>query len=136
MGLPTLRHPVALRLFHGYANYPQRLDQILAAYAAHLKVLLGDLREIRHSLGDIEGFGYPALVAEWGLSYFAAELEAVTRQSSGREPADLTQLEDVCHLRGPPSTGRDTLSRTLGPNSASSGGGSDRRRQASIRPRG
>jgi hypothetical protein len=59
------------------------MRQLLEEYDAELGVALRDLHEVRASLrgNDSPGepFFYPAIVAEWGLEYFAAEARHTRR---------------------------------------------------------
>jgi len=61
----------------GHASEPERTRQMLHDYLAELDQALTDLHGVRESLrgADSEGepFRFPALVADWGLDYFAAE---------------------------------------------------------------
>ena len=76
-GFPVLKHPVLLRLLVGHASEPARTRQMLHDYLAELDRAVADLGGVRESLrgADSEGepFRFPALVADWGLDYFAAE---------------------------------------------------------------
>jgi DNA-binding PadR family transcriptional regulator len=73
---PTvLKHSVALRLFFGHLGRPERLQEILSEYAQALEKTLTELRAIREELGDDPQFRFPALVAEWGLAYYRAEVD-------------------------------------------------------------
>ncbi|RYB96150.1 PadR family transcriptional regulator [Nocardioides glacieisoli] len=76
-GFPVLKHPVLLRLLVGHASEPARTRQMLHDYLVELDQALADLGGVRESLrgADSEGepFRFPALVADWGLDYFAAE---------------------------------------------------------------
>jgi DNA-binding PadR family transcriptional regulator len=77
IGFPVLKHTVLLRLLIGHATQPVRIAAMLEEYVAQLAVAVADLRDVRDSLrgGDAPGqaFYYPAVVADWGLDYFAAE---------------------------------------------------------------
>ena len=87
VGFPTLKHTVLLRLLVGHASEPERMREILEEYVADLADALHDLRGVRESLrgADAPGepFHYPAVVADWGLDYFAAETRH-TRRALGR----------------------------------------------------
>ena len=76
-GFPVLKHPVLLRLLIGHATEPGQTRRMLHDYLDELDQALKDLGEVRESLrgADSEGqaFRFPALVADWGLDYFAAE---------------------------------------------------------------
>jgi DNA-binding PadR family transcriptional regulator len=83
IGFPTLKHTVLLRLLIGHASDPERMRQILQDYDAELGDALRDLQQVRASLRGAdspgEAFFYPAIVAEWGLEYFAAEARHARR---------------------------------------------------------
>lgn len=77
VGFPVLKHPVALRLLLGALVDPEAITGMLRD---HLKALEEErlaLEQVRTSLegrdrpGD--SFRYPALVADWGISYFDHE---------------------------------------------------------------
>lgn len=76
-GFPVLKHPVLLRLLVGHASAPERTRQMLHDYLDELDAALADLGEVREALRGSdragEPFRFPALVADWGLDYFAAE---------------------------------------------------------------
>lgn len=74
-GFPVLKHPVALRLLMGHLSSPEQLDEMLEGYLAQLAERRKDLQVIRDSLGDDPAFQYPAMVADWGLSYYDSEAE-------------------------------------------------------------
>ena len=95
-GFPVLKHPVLLRLLVGHASEPERIRQMLHDYLAELDEARADLGHVRAALrgadGEGEAFRFPALVADWGLDYFAAE-ERHTRSalaSLGRTTAEPT----------------------------------------------
>jgi DNA-binding PadR family transcriptional regulator len=76
-GFPVLKHPVALRLLLGALVDP---DSVVAMLRTHLEALDEEraaLEQVRVSLqgSDAPGdaFRYPALVADWGMSYFTHE---------------------------------------------------------------
>ena len=75
---PTLRHPVALRLFFGHLGDPDRLRALLEEHRARCEELLAQLDAIRAELGDDPTFRYPALVAQWGQRYYRGEADAAT----------------------------------------------------------
>ncbi len=95
-GFPVLKHPVLLRLLVGHASDPARTRQMLHDYLAELDRALTDLTEVREGLRGVDRdgqpFRYPAMVADWGLDYFAAEAAHTQRA--------LASLDDP----GPPST--------------------------------
>lgn len=77
VGFPVLKHPVALRLLLGALVDPAAIRDLLTDHVAALEREHGALAEVRESLlgSDAPGqpFRYPAMVADWGLSYFAHE---------------------------------------------------------------
>ncbi|PZR68053.1 MAG: PadR family transcriptional regulator [Candidatus Dormiibacter spiritus] len=76
---PVLKHSVALRLFFGSHARPNRLIELMAEHVEAMRHILGELSEVRLGLADNPQFRYPALVAEWGQAYFAAEAESAAR---------------------------------------------------------
>jgi len=88
-GFPVLKHPVLLRLLVGHASDPDRNRQMLHDYLAELDRALADLGEVREALRgsdrDGEPFRFPALVADWGLDYFAAETRHARRALASLE---------------------------------------------------
>ncbi len=76
-GFPVLKHPVALRLLLGHLVDPEVTIAMVREHIAALDAERAALQEVRTSLhgrdeiGDT--FGHPALVADWGLDYFAHE---------------------------------------------------------------
>jgi DNA-binding PadR family transcriptional regulator len=90
VGFPTLKHTVLLRLLVGHAAEPARMREMLEQYVADLADALRDLRRVRESLhgADAPGepFHYPAVVADWGLEYFAAETRHTRRALARLSP--------------------------------------------------
>ena len=76
-GFPVLKHPVALRLLLGALVDPAAVTDLLQQHLVALEEERTDLEKVRVSLegADREGqdLRYPALVADWGLSYFDHE---------------------------------------------------------------
>lgn len=76
-GFPVLKHPVALRLLLGGLVEPETVRELLARHVKALEEERAALTEVRESLTGRdrpgEPFRYPAMVADWGLSYFAHE---------------------------------------------------------------
>ena len=93
-GFPVLKHPVLLRLLVGHATEPDQTLQMLEDYVADVARARDDLADVRAMLRGAdrpgEAFRFPALVAEWGLDYFAAE----TRHAR-QAMASLTGSADV-----------------------------------------
>ncbi len=77
VGFPVLKHPVALRLLLGALVDPATLTRMLEDHLAALDEDRAALGQVRRSLEgrDQPGdpFRYPALVADWGSSYFEHE---------------------------------------------------------------
>jgi DNA-binding PadR family transcriptional regulator len=77
VGFPVLKHPVALRLLLGALVDPATVTRMLRDHLAALDEERVALEEVRRSLDgqDRPGdpFRYPALVADWGSSYFQHE---------------------------------------------------------------
>ncbi len=88
---PVLKHPVALRLLLGHLVEPEQSRSLLEQHLEALTRRITDLQAVRDSLRgrDEAGqpFRYPAMVADWGLSYFASEHSIVEKL--------LTRLEEV-----------------------------------------
>jgi DNA-binding PadR family transcriptional regulator len=76
-GFPVLKHPVALRLLLGALVEPETVRDLLARHVKALEEEYAALAAVRESLtgsdAPDEPFRYPAMVADWGLSYFAHE---------------------------------------------------------------
>jgi len=94
-GFPVLKHPVLLRLLIGHAAEPEQTRRMLHDYVAELDLALHDLAAVREALRGAdhpgEAFRFPALVADWGLDYFAAETRHAERalaslDETGPEP--------------------------------------------------
>jgi DNA-binding PadR family transcriptional regulator len=75
----SLKHSVVLRLFFGHAAEPERLREVLQDFADQVRELIEDLRGISEEIADHDQFFYPAVVAEWGIGYYEAELRAAER---------------------------------------------------------
>lgn len=75
VGPPLLKHSVALRLFFGHQVRHDRLRQVLSEYGEWARVQQRELAELREELDP--ALPYPAMVATWGVAYFAAEVAAV-----------------------------------------------------------
>ena len=77
VGFPVLKHPVALRLLLGALMDPESVTSMLRNHLVALERERTDLERVRVSLegrdATGEPFRYPALVADWGLSYFDHE---------------------------------------------------------------
>ncbi|QSB15419.1 helix-turn-helix transcriptional regulator [Natronosporangium hydrolyticum] len=91
---PTLKHPVALRLFFGHRAAPERLRSALTSYLEWARAQTTDLAELRAALGA--DFPYPDLVAAWGEQHYAAEIAAAE--------ATLTALDQPPDHRATPDT--------------------------------
>ncbi|WP_166409119.1 PadR family transcriptional regulator [Labedella phragmitis] len=77
VGFPILKHPVALRLLMGRLSTPERLQEMLEQHLRDLDARRADLQGVRDMLGDDHQRRYAALVAEWGLAYYASESRIV-----------------------------------------------------------
>jgi DNA-binding PadR family transcriptional regulator len=77
VGFPVLKHPVALRLLLGALVDPDAVTSMLRDHLVALDEERADLARVRDSLDGADATGqrfrYPALVADWGLSYFDHE---------------------------------------------------------------
>ena len=98
-GFPVLKHPVLLRLLVGHASEPERTRQMLHDYLTELDQAVADLGEVREGLrgADRAGqpFRFPAMVADWGLDYFAAEAVHTQRAlASLEDPGRSTTAQD------------------------------------------
>ena len=91
-GFPVLKHTVLLRLLVGHVTEPEQTRRMLLDYVAELDQALIDLTGVRAGLRGSdrpgEPFRFPALVADWGLDYFAAETRHARRA--------LASLDDTC----------------------------------------
>ncbi|HYI58294.1 MAG TPA: PadR family transcriptional regulator [Microlunatus sp.] len=83
---PILKHPVALRLLMGSISSPDAARAMLTDYRRTLAERRAELSAVRESLADRPEFAYPALVADWGLAYYASE-DAIVAELSERLPA-------------------------------------------------
>ena len=72
-----LKHPVALRLLLGALVEPETITAMLEAHLEALEEERAELEKVRISLHGVDQVGdqfrYPALVADWGMSYFEHE---------------------------------------------------------------
>ena len=72
---PTvMKHGLALRLFFGHAADQDRLVVLLEQFIASVEESLAQLAIVQEYTENSAGFDYPALVAEWGINYYQAEL--------------------------------------------------------------
>lgn len=83
---PTLRHPVALRLFFGHLAQPHQLRALLDEHRQRCEELLAQLDAVRAELGDDPTFRYPALVAQWGQRYYRGEADAAANTAHHLPP--------------------------------------------------
>lgn len=72
-GFPLLKHPVALKLLMGGLSSPDAMAAMLTDYRAALAERRAELQVVRDSLEGRSELAYPALVADWGLSYYDSE---------------------------------------------------------------
>jgi DNA-binding PadR family transcriptional regulator len=74
---PVLKHPVALRLLLGALVDPATIVALLEEHLGALDEERAELEKVRVSLEGVDRpgdpFRYPALVADWGISYFEHE---------------------------------------------------------------
>lgn len=84
---PILKHPVALRLLMGGLSSPEAMRTMLDRYRAALADRRADLLAVRESLRDRPEFAYPAMVADWGLSYYDSEDSIVAQLAARLAPA-------------------------------------------------
>lgn len=83
---PILKHPVALRLLMGHLMTPDHVEKLLGGYREALVDRRAELQDVRDLLGDNPDVKFPALVADWGLAYYAAEDKIVTKLIAGLGP--------------------------------------------------
>lgn len=74
---PSLKHPIALRVFFGHLLAPEDLRKALVAHRDWCEKVLADLEEVRESLTGDPVWRNAALVADWGLDYYSGDLAAV-----------------------------------------------------------
>lgn len=78
-GQPVLKHGVALRVFLGHLADRERLRATVAEHRRRCEELLLELEGVEADLGDDPTWHHARLVAEWGRTYYAAEVEAARR---------------------------------------------------------
>lgn len=74
---PSLKHPVALRVFFGHLLDPDDLRKALVAHRDWCEQTLARLDGVRQGLGDDPQWRNAAMVADWGLDYYRGDLDAV-----------------------------------------------------------
>lgn len=74
---PSLKHPIALRIYFGHLVEPDDLRRALEAHRDWCDRMLADLGQVRAELGDDQKWRNAALVADWGLDYYKGDLAAV-----------------------------------------------------------
>jgi len=88
---PVLKHPVALRLLLGALVDPDTITTLLENHLEALDEERAELEKVRISLQGVDQVGdrfrYPALVADWGISYFEHE-RAIIEDLLGRIAAE------------------------------------------------
>ncbi|CAA9387553.1 MAG: hypothetical protein AVDCRST_MAG32-2100 [uncultured Nocardioides sp.] len=98
-GFPVLKHTVLLRLLMGHAAEPGRIAATLEEYVAELaqaREVLAAVREMLRGADEPgEPFHFPAVVADWGLDYFAAETQHAHRALGRLVPRCPTPPEDA-----------------------------------------
>jgi DNA-binding PadR family transcriptional regulator len=83
---PSLKHPVALRIFFAHLVDPDDLRKALEAHRDWCDRVLADLAMVRADLGDDPRWRNAVLVADWGIDYYEGERSAV--DSVGRAALD------------------------------------------------
>jgi DNA-binding PadR family transcriptional regulator len=83
---PTLKHPVALRLFLGHLADEQQLADLLDAHQRWAEQVLADLAAVRAALGEDPDWANAAAVARWGERIFRAERDGARDAARGRSP--------------------------------------------------
>jgi DNA-binding PadR family transcriptional regulator len=78
LDFPVLKHPIALRLLMGHLMSADQVAAMLERYVDALGNRRGELGAVRDMLGDDARYRYPAMVADWGMTYYDAE-ERITR---------------------------------------------------------
>lgn len=73
---PTIRHPAAFRLFLGHVGDRERLVEFMTAQRDWADQVLADLATVEADLADADGFHYPSLVANWGMTFYGGEASA------------------------------------------------------------
>lgn len=76
---PVLKHPIALRLMLGAMMGADEVTEMLDRYEIAVTERRKELEAVREMLGDRDSFAYVARVAEWGLTFFDAEAEAIAK---------------------------------------------------------
>jgi DNA-binding PadR family transcriptional regulator len=76
---PVLKHPVALRLMLGAMMGVDEVTAMLDRYEQALTDRRRELEAVREMLGDRQSVAYAARVAEWGLTFFDAEAQAIAK---------------------------------------------------------
>lgn len=82
-GFPVLKHTVLLRMLMSNASDTATVTHMLEQYVDELAAARTELTGVREMLRGSdapgEAFRYAAMVAEWGLDYFAAETRHARR---------------------------------------------------------
>jgi len=91
---PTVyRDHLALRLMLGALVAPERLEQMVDEQRARIEAARADLRAVAEGLDPTDpAVAHPALVAEWGLDTYDAELAALDRVRA--RLVDLPRVDD------------------------------------------
>ena len=72
---PTVvKHSLLLRLFFGHMADEKRLEQLLEYFISETQNQLAEIAVVQEFTEHDERSAYPALVAEWGYSYYQNEL--------------------------------------------------------------
>lgn len=109
---PVLKHPVALRLLMGHLSTPERMRAMLEEYIVALSIRTAELQAVRDMLGDDPAVRYAAMVADWGLAYYASEATIVgglLDRAGAPAPDDASPASDAPDPDAPaPDTSPDT----------------------------
>jgi DNA-binding PadR family transcriptional regulator len=81
----VLKHHLALRFFLGHMIEPEDLLQQVAGQRSWCEQMLADLAVVRADLNidPDDRWRHARMVADWGLDYYRAELEAIDRLARG-----------------------------------------------------
>jgi DNA-binding PadR family transcriptional regulator len=77
---PTVvKHSLALRLFFGHMAEPKQLELLLESFIKDTQKHLAELSIVQEPSAKGDTLSYPALIAEWGYSYYRNELEVAQK---------------------------------------------------------
>ena len=94
---PSLKHHLALRVFLGHMTDPEQLLAQVDQQRSWCEQTLADLAIVRADLDDdpADQWRHARMVAEWGLDYYRAELDALDRLANR-----LTDASAPVHVGG------------------------------------